>query len=236
MAEARHLIQRILCLHHPHVRVATGIPPPPCVPCVTEKKFHSVKFEWIPGHCNIKGNVEAGRLSGKAHCLPITECIPFSTGDIRSLLRTYTARLCRDAWFDERHKQSLLYTVDPHLSNTQTCLFRSADTLFSRLRFRVAFTRFFLYRIRRTATTNCACSHPREDVSHILLQCDIYKCERVALRTCLAASDARPFFIQKIIGPWSTPPLGQRAFIAFDDFVNDRGILNTYWLCIGVLQ
>lgn len=47
---------------------------------------HSVVFQCIPGHCHIKRNVEADRLAREAHSLLSSDIVPFSTGNICTLL------------------------------------------------------------------------------------------------------------------------------------------------------
>lgn len=133
--------------------------------------------------------------TGEAHPLPIKK-ISLSQLAIFVVCKAhiYIPPVSRRVlWWTE---QTLFNTFDPHLLNTLTCISRSADTLFYRARLDVSITRSFLHRICRAANTQSTCGHPRGDVAHVLLECGKYESERVALRTRVAALDAKPFSIE----------------------------------------
>ncbi|CAN7985796.1 unnamed protein product [Ixodes hexagonus] len=133
------------------------------------------------------------------------------------------------AWFDERARTSLLYTLDPHLHFPKdTDLPRFLDTLLHRLQLNIAFTRKFLNKISRAPSPDCTCGMAIEDVEHLPFKCTRFSKERQRLEQRRRVMDSRPLTLSKILGPWPSPKHQKRALHAIRDFFVETDIAKNY--------
>lgn len=191
----------------------------------------TIMFQWIPGHCNIPGNVAADKAAGQAHNNSATYGLPLTQGELRHILRQISFSGCKATWFDQNSKSSDLFHIDPALqfkipSTVDTT--RAFETLIHRLRLGTAYTKHFLQKISRADSPECTCGHMDEDIQHLLLECPRHDTHRQRLASDLLALDRRPFSLRKILGPWPTYSLQRRALMALQRFLEASNILGNY--------
>lgn len=193
------------------------------------KAQHEIKFQWIPGHCNIPGNTAADEAARQAHRKDVTISLPISKNELRGLIKATTFRMSKTAWFDQSTKSCDLYHIDPFIEFKITiALDRSMETLIHRLRLGTAYTKHFLHRIGRAETPECECGFIDEDVCHLLIDCPHHDTPRRRLKSELLALDHRPFSLRKLLGPWPTRVLQTHALKALTRFLQDSGIADKY--------
>lgn len=192
-----------------------------------EERGHTFVFQWIPGHCGIRGNEEADAAAAAAHQRRTTVPIVFPRGDRRSYLRRVTAGLADQQRRRDVPAQSLLHTVDPALScRLPRNLPRPVKSLLHRLRLNVAFTPFYRHQLGCAISPCCPeCAVPAT-VDHLLLFCRQYTREREYLRAQYEAHCSRPLTLPSILGPWDTP-VSQRTALRFVvEFLRLTGLLD----------
>ncbi|XP_049520311.1 uncharacterized protein LOC125944157 [Dermacentor silvarum] len=195
------------------------------------EKSRTILFQWIPGHCNIPGNVAADMAARQAHINTDTHGLPLTQGELQHILRQISVRGCKATWFDQNSKSSDLFHIDPALqfkipSTLNTT--RAFETLIHRLRLGTAYTKHFLQKISRADSPECTCGHADEDVQHLLLECPRHDTHRQRLARYLETLDRRPFSLRKILGPWPTYSLQRRALMALQRFIEASNILGNY--------
>lgn len=130
--------------------------------------------------------------------------------------------------FNDRKRESLLYTLDPVICVVVTMpVNRAVDSLLYRPRLEIACTQHLFRWMRQVASPDCGTPRVPETVNH-LLQCPKYSQQRRPLQSRLAVLDSTPLPLSRALGPWPVALRQQRALVAILDFLKDTDLATRY--------
>ena len=162
---------------------------------------YDVSLVWIPGHCDVQGNVEADVLAkGALLHTSIDYVINCTLLDFYHKIEKYILKLWQDRWYANplsRHH----FSVQPLVG--KKCVFtydkgRHLERCITRLRLGRCLTNSYLYNINKHPTGLCASCNVREDVNHLLMDC----VDQAGLRTTLqqvCTQQRRPFTLHSLL-------------------------------------
>lgn len=183
----------------------------------------------MPNHCGIIINDIADDTAHAAHKENNISLLPVSMSDAWCLINKLSCQLTMETWFENGAQNSQLYNIDPGIEfNIPLKVSWSVETVIHRLRLGIAYTKAFLYRIRKAGSPTCSCGEAQEYAEHILLHCKNHDIPRKNLFQKLNSLDKRPPSIAKILGPWPKGKLQATAARAVVHFLEKSEIALKY--------
>lgn len=154
---------------------------------VLSKGIVEISLSWVPGHSNIKGNIEADTLAKMGTEDPPNE-VPTSQAFIRAKSRQITS----DNWFEDfskykekaQRKNPSTYAgqypvmIKRKMSSYQK-VERKIISAFYQLKVGHGYFKSYLHRIKMTTSDRCPCNgSTKQTPRHLILECKYYKNER----------------------------------------------------------
>ena len=198
-----------------------------------------VRIQWCPSHIGISGNEMADRLAKKGLESPNISCYAYtSLGHLKRLAKQQIRNAWHDSWyyFEEKEevsgrntglgglyrrisKENLAFTLRPR--PTIINLPKNTISAYIQLKTGKGLLKSFQHIIRKAPNDKCSCSaRKRQDTRHLLMECELYSSERIALRRQL-----KPI------------PLGlhtlfctAKGHIALSAFLQNTGICTVGWM------
>ena len=142
----------------------------------------TVTLQWIPGHCDIKGNEVADKLAKEGACKP-QKNLPCSMDTVKQILKNQSKEEWLNRWAGGTTGRSyFVHKSRPDRNDTINGLERQDQALIFQFRTGHATTNGHLNRLNPQHEPHCRhCPWPYETSNHILLECTSLRASREKL-------------------------------------------------------